>query len=74
MVRRHLVTLWLHWLQRQSLAVKDARAPEAVRAAVPQLRMQVLVTGSLYLVSDVLRLLGKPPLCADNGWKAVVQS
>jgi folylpolyglutamate synthase len=29
--------------------------------AHPQLQLQVLVTGSLYLVGDVLRLLGKAP-------------
>ncbi len=27
----------------------------------PQVQLQVLVTGSLYLVGDVLRLLGKAP-------------
>jgi folylpolyglutamate synthase len=27
----------------------------------PRVRLQVLVTGSLYLVGDVLRLLGKVP-------------
>ena len=27
----------------------------------PELRLRVLVTGSLYLVGDVLRLLGKVP-------------
>jgi len=29
--------------------------------ARPRLRLQVLVTGSLYLVGDTLRTLGKPP-------------
>ena len=33
-VRRYLITLWLRRLQPQSLAVKDTRAPEAMRAAV----------------------------------------
>ncbi|KXZ45564.1 hypothetical protein GPECTOR_53g150 [Gonium pectorale] len=48
-----------------SVAPSLPAALEAVRAAAaadPRVAVHVLVTGSLYLVGDVLRLLNKPPM------------
>ncbi|KXZ46240.1 hypothetical protein GPECTOR_45g110 [Gonium pectorale] len=52
-------------LPAASVAPSLPAALEAVRAAAaadPRVAVHVLVTGSLYLVGDTLRLLNKPPL------------
>lgn len=54
----------LYGLPAASVSVSLPAALEALRAAAaadPLVHVHVLVTGSLYLVGDMLRLLNKPP-------------
>jgi folylpolyglutamate synthase len=54
----------LQGLPRASVAIALPPALDAIREAAvadPRVHLHVLVTGSLYLVGDVLRLLNKPP-------------